>query len=129
VVWFASILVAAQAAFAAYTSWLSLSRPAVFAGMLGLELPGVSGVNEIRSQYGGFFLAMAGVQAGAVAGLVPLVTGLIVGAMTFGGLAVGRVWSCLQDGGARRYTPTIRALLVIDPLAFLLSAAALAAIY
>jgi hypothetical protein len=123
--WFAPTLLAIEAGFALYTSWLSLSRPAAFAGMLGLELPGDSGVNEIRSQYGGFFLAMALVQGAALAGTLPLSTGLVVGAMTFGGLAFGRIWSCLQHHGTSRYTPTIRALVLLDPLGFLLSAAAL----
>lgn len=123
--WFATALLVIEAGFAAYTSWLSFSRPAAFAGMLGLELPGSSGVNEIRSQYGGFFLAMALVQAAALAGMLPLATGLVVGTMTFGGLALGRIWSCLQDRGTGRYTPTIRALVLLDPLGFLLSAAAL----
>lgn len=126
--WLATALLAVEAAFAAYTSWLGLSRPAALAGMLGLELVGEAGVNEVRSQYGGFFLAMALVQAAAVAGLVPLAAGLLVGATTFGGIALGRVWSCLRDGGAGRYTPTIRALVFIDPLGFALSAAALWAI-
>jgi hypothetical protein len=127
-IWFAWIVLAVEAAFAAYTSWLSLSRPAAFAGMLGLELPGVSGANEIRSQYGGFFLAMALVQAAALGGVLPLSAGLIVGATTFGGLAIGRLWSWLRDGDSSRYTPTIRALLFVDPLGFLLSAAALWAV-
>lgn len=125
---FATIVVAVQAAFALYTSWLSLSRPVAFAGMLGLELSGPSGLNEIRSQYGGFFMAMAATQAAALVGFVPLATGLVVGAMTFGGLAAGRLWSCFRDGGASRYTPTVRALVLVDPLAFLLSVAALWAI-
>ena len=125
---FAIGLLAVQAGFALFTSWLSLSRPAAFAAMLGLALPDASGVNEVRSQYGGFFLAMAIVQAMALAGTVTLETGLIVGAMTFGGLALGRLWSVLRDREFAAYTPTIRLLIFLDPLGFLLSLAALWAI-
>lgn len=122
---FAIGLLAVQAGFALFTSWLSLSRPAEFAAMLGLALPTPSGVNEIRSQYGGFFLAMALVQLLALAGTLTLETGLVVGAMTFGGLALGRLWSVLRDREFAAYTPTVRLLVVVDPLGFLLSVAAL----
>jgi hypothetical protein len=125
---FATALLVAQALFAAYTAWLSLSRPTAFAGLLGLTLAGASGTNEIRSQYGGFFLAMAVVQGLAVAHVLPLQTGLLVGAMTFGGLAIGRIWSIIADRGVGGYTPTIRLLLLVDPLAFMLSVAVLAAL-
>ena len=125
---FAVAVLVLEAGFAAYTSWLSLSRPVAFAGLLGLELPAASGVNEIRSQYGGFFLAMAVTQALSVVGVLPLETGLVVGAMTFGGLAAGRIWSVIRDGGPRHYTPTVRLLVLLDPLGFLLSAAALWAV-
>ena len=121
---FAIGLIALQACFAAYTSWLSLTRPAHFAGLLGLTLPAVSGVNEIRSQYGGFFLAMAATQALALAGVLPLEAGLLIGATTFGGLAAGRLCSLAVDRGSAAYTPTIRLLVLLDPLAFLLSLAA-----
>src|SRR5215213_4193649 len=91
--------------------------------MLGYELPGSSGINEVRSQYGGFFLAMGVVQFCALGGILPLTTGLIVGIMTFGGLAVGRLVSVLKDG-SEHYTKTVRALVFLDPLGFVLSSAA-----
>jgi hypothetical protein len=125
---FAVGLLGVQAGFALFTSWLSLSRPAAFAAMLGLALPAASGVNEVRSQYGGFFLAMAVVQLLALVGTLTLETGLVVGAMTFGGLAFGRLWSVVSDREFAAYTPTIRLLVVVDPIGFLLSLAALLAL-
>jgi hypothetical protein len=124
----ATALIGIQAAFAAYTGYLGFARPERLATMLGLELQGPSGANEMRSQYGGFFTAMAITQLISVVGTVPLEVGLIVGMMVFGGLSMGRLWSVLSGDALRSYTPTIRSLVFLDPLGFVLSMGAFLAI-
>jgi hypothetical protein len=107
------------------TSWSSFSDPRKFGERLGLALPGADGLNEVRAQYGGFFLAVAVCGAVALAGLIPRGTALVVNATVFGGLIAGRIVSLFLDGSIKKYGPLIRALFVIDALGF---AAALAAL-
>ncbi|HEV2988493.1 MAG TPA: DUF4345 family protein [Candidatus Angelobacter sp.] len=103
------------------TSWSSFSNPKQFGERLGFTLPGADGHNEIRAQYGGFFLAAAVCGIFALTGWLPRATGFVVNATIFGGLIAGRVVSLFLDGGIRKYSPLIRALFVIDALGFALS--------
>ena len=103
------------------TSWGSFSNPKQFGERLGFGLPGADGLNEIRAQYGGFFLAAAVCGALAVVGWIPRRTAFVVNITIFGGLIFGRLVSLLLDGGIGKYGPLIRALFVIDALGLVLS--------
>lgn len=111
--------------FFALTGGSSLSAPAKFAGRLGYSLRARDGFNEIRAQYGGFFLAACAANLLAVFGRVPRSAALFVDLIVFGGLIAGRLMSLGFDGGLRAYGPVIHALYFIDAAGFLLSIAAL----
>jgi hypothetical protein len=53
----------ASGLFCLFTSWSSFVDPAGFGRRLGLVAGGADGLNEVRAQYGGFFLAVAAVDA------------------------------------------------------------------
>lgn len=118
---FGTAVLGITALFFLSTSWSSFSNPKQFAERLGFALPGADGFNEIRAQYGGFFLAAAVCGVLALAGRIPRSTAFIVNATIFGGLIAGRIVSLFLDGGIRKYGPLIRALFVIDALGFALS--------
>jgi hypothetical protein len=122
---FASIVLSVGAAFFILTSLSALARPTQFAGLLGLTLPGADGVNEVRAQYGGFFLIAGLAVAAALAGQVPRDWGLVILAVTFGGLIAGRLMALLAEHSFARYGTMIRALFLIDSCGFLVSIAAL----
>ncbi len=112
--------------FCLLTAASSFAAPGRFGRRLGLTADGASGLNEIRAQYGGFFLAVAAVGALALAGVVPHLPALVVNAVVFGGLIAGRLVSLALDGGFGGYGQTIRALFVIDSVGFAAAAVALA---
>jgi len=118
---FGTAVLSVIALFFLSTSWGSFSNPKQFGERLGFTLPGADGFNEIRSQYGGFFLAAAVCGALALAGQIPRSTAFVVNITIFGGLIAGRLVSLLLDGGIRKYGPLIHALFVIDALGFALS--------
>ena len=122
-----TIVLAAASLFSLATSASSFRAPRRFGERLGFILPGADGVNEVRAQYGGFFLAVALAGGAALAGLIPRQAGLVVLATVFGGLILGRLVSLALDGNARAYGPTIRALFVVDALGLAASLAAYAA--
>src|ERR1700687_5414538 len=112
--------------FSVITGFVALVRPLVLAETLGLSLNGASGMNEMRAQYGGFFL-MAGLLAiAAVGGLIPRPWALALMVVVFGGLIFGRLISLVIDGGFKQYRGAIPALFVIDFCGFSVSLIALA---
>jgi hypothetical protein len=113
--------------FALATSVNSFLIPRQFAQLLGLAITGADGINEVRAQYGGFFLAVAASGTAALSGVIAPQAGLIVMATVFGGLIFGRLVSLTLDGGMKGYGATIRALFVIDSIGLAAALAALAA--
>lgn len=111
---FATILFAIETLFCTFTAVYSATLPTKFAATLGLGTIGSAGINEVRAQYAGFFAAVALVLGAAMIGKLATPTGLLVGAMVFGGLIAGRLAATLINGGVAGYTPTLKALLVID---------------
>jgi hypothetical protein len=109
---------AVTALFFLYTAWSSATAPAHFAARLGLSLTGPGGVNEIRSQYAGFFLAAALLCVLAILSIVPGTSALTALLVIFGGLALGRVASLILNGGLDGFGPVIAALQVIDIAGF-----------
>jgi hypothetical protein len=59
------------AVFAVLTSTVSMVAPERFAKPLGFVLSGPDGHNELRAQYGGFFLAVAVASVLALVGKIP----------------------------------------------------------
>ena len=92
---------------------------------LGLSIINAGGRNEIMAQYTCLFLAMAAVCAAALVGAVPRQAALIVLAVIFGGLLVGRLVSLPLNGGIAGYSRTIVSLYAIDAVGLALTAAAL----
>ena len=92
-----------------------------FSERLGLVVGGLDGLNEIRAQYGGLFIAAALVNGSALLDVLPRQASFIVNAVVFGGLITGRIASFAIDGSMNGYGGTIRALFIIDALGFALS--------
>jgi hypothetical protein len=103
---------------------MSFRFPRQFGERLGFAIGGLDGLNEIRAQYGGFFLAAALVNGLALLGALPRQSSFVVNAVVFGGLITGRIVSLAVDGGMDKYGGTIRALVFIDAVGFALSIAA-----
>jgi hypothetical protein len=118
---FAALFLAAAALFFAVTSLSSGLAPERFAGRLGLAIANPGGVNEIRAQYAGFFLAGAIVCLGALLGWAPRSSAFLFVAATFGGLIAGRLGSLALNGGVGGFPPTILVLYGIDATGFVLS--------
>lgn len=101
-----SILIAARA----------LLAPAALSAALGYGVPGADALNEIRAQYGGFFLAIAIACGLGVFRVIPTQSALVVLIVTFGGILAGRLIDLAISGGFTSYGPTIRALFVVDAI-------------
>ena len=104
--------------------WAGL-RPASFAQSLGLSIANSGGVNEVRAQYAGFFLACAVVCIAALRGAVPRASAFLLLVAVFAGLICGRVVSLALNRGVSGYPVMIVALYGIDSVGLVLSAMAL----
>jgi hypothetical protein len=124
---FGTLVLTIATLFCLATTWSSGRAPGRFAERLGLALANPGGVNEIRAQYAGFFLAVAAMCAASLAGALPRLTAFVLLAVVFGGLIAGRLVSLALDRGVAGYGPTIRALYAIDAIGFALAVAAIAA--
>ncbi len=114
-----------QIAFFIFTSAYSFARPASFGAMLGLRLDGAAGVNEIRAQYGGFFLAVATAQTAALTGMISYQSALLLAIVVFGGLIFGRIVALIINRSMAGYSSSIRGLYLIDTVGFVSSTIAL----
>jgi hypothetical protein len=121
-----TLLLGVSTAFCLFTAVLSFASPVSFGGRLGLTVAGVDGLNEVRAQYGGFFLAVAVLGGLSLAGVVTRKVALTVNVVVFGGLIAGRLVSLALDTGVSGYGETIRALFFIDSMGFATAATALA---
>ncbi len=122
---FGTVVLAVGGLFFLLTTWSSASAPGQFAARLGLAITDAGGLNEIRAQYAGFFLAAALACGAALSGWLPRQAALLMMIVIFGGLIGGRLVSLALDGGISGYGPTIRALYIIDAVGLGLSVAAL----
>jgi len=122
---FVTMVLALAVLLGLLTAWSSGAAPAKFAEDLGLSIINAGGRNEIMAQYTCLFLAMAAVCAAALVGAVPRQAALIVLAVIFGGLLVGRLVSLPLNGGIAGYSRTIVSLYAIDAVGLALTAAAL----
>lgn len=112
--------------FGILTSLFASLRPSEFASRLGLAIANSGGINEIRAQYAGFFLAVAVVCMASLFGAVPRPSAFIVLIVVFAGLVSGRLVSVALNHGTSGYPPAILALIAFDSFGLLLSLSALA---
>jgi hypothetical protein len=61
---FGTFVLALASVFGILTAWLAATRPGNFAARLGLAISNAGGINEVRAQYAGFFLAVSLSPAG-----------------------------------------------------------------
>ncbi len=93
----------------------ALLSPEAMMNSLDISLNSMSAINEIRGQYGGFFLAFTIVLSLSLIGRLSVRLGLIVFLMTVGGVLIGRLFSLMLDGLAfSNYTPAIQVFFLID---------------
>lgn len=123
---FGSFVLLFMSFFGILTSLLAALRPSDFASRLGLAIANPGGINEIRAQYAGFFLAVSVVCIASLFGAVPRPSAFVVLIVVFAGLISGRLVSLALNHGTAGYSPTILALVFFDSLGLLLSLAALA---
>ena len=122
---FGAAVLAINVLFCLFTVWSSATAPESFAARLGLGIINAGGVNEVRAQYSGFFLAVAVVCTASLLGLVPRQTSFVVMGAVYGGLLAGRLASLALNAGVTGYSPTILALYVIDAIGLALAVASL----
>ncbi|HEX9468828.1 MAG TPA: hypothetical protein VF957_04755 [Bradyrhizobium sp.] len=120
---FGTAVLVSNILFFLLTTWSSATAPESFAAKLGLGIVNTGGINEIRAQYSGFFLAAALVCAASLFGLLSRQTSFVVLGAVFGGLLAGRLVSLALNAGVAGYGPTILALYVIDAIGLTLAVA------
>jgi uncharacterized membrane-anchored protein YitT (DUF2179 family) len=107
--------------FCLLTVWQSGSNPEDFASKIGFSILNAGGLNEVRAQYAGFFLATALVCLASLLGWIPRQTSFLLLGTIFGGLLAGRLASLALNGGVSGYGPTILALYVVDAVGLALA--------
>jgi Domain of unknown function (DUF4345) len=122
---FSMIYLAVTAIFFAGSGVYALSKPLSFAAALDLSTLRAGGVNEVRAQYGGFFLVLGVTCALAMLGIVDRRFGLGAAAITLGGVAGGRWLGLIVDRGVVGYGAGIRSLFLVDSAGCALAVAAL----
>ena len=122
---FGNFVLVAVGLFFLYTAWSSGTAPRQFAELLGLNIVNADGLNEIRAQYGGFFLAAAGICAASLIGAIPRQIAYTVIAVTSGGCITGRLVSLVLNGGFDGYSPIMLGIYFIDSTVFISSIVAL----
>jgi NADH:ubiquinone oxidoreductase subunit 6 (subunit J) len=122
---FGTFVLTLASLFGIVTAWLAAMRPGNFAARLGLAISNAGGINEVRAQYAGFFLAVSLVCIATLFGGLSRQTAFIVLIVVFAGLISGRLVSLVLNHGTSGYPPTILALYAIDSVGLLLSLIAL----
>lgn len=122
---FGTFVLTLASLFGILTAWLAAMRPGNFAARLGLAISNAGGINEVRAQYAGFFLAVSLVCMATLFGGLSRQTAFIVLIVVFAGLISGRLVSLVLNHGTSGYPPTILALYAIDSIGLLLSLIAL----
>lgn len=122
---FGTFVLAMAVFFGVLTALWAGLRPANFAQSLGLAVANAGGVNEVRAQYAGFFLACAVVCVAALGGAVSRSSAFVLLVAVFAGLIGGRLVSLALNHGMSGYPAMIVALYGIDSVGLALSAIAL----
>lgn len=122
---FGTFVLASASLFGILTAWLAATQPGNFAARLGLAISNAGGINEVRAQYAGFFLAVSLVCIATLFGGLSRQSAFLVLIVVFAGLISGRLVSLVLNHGTSGYPPTILALYAIDSIGLLLSLIAL----
>ena len=122
---FSTIYLALTGLFFFGSGAYAVARPRKFADALDLTTLRAGGLNEIRAQYGGFFMVLGLACALAALGIVDRRFGLGVAAITFGGVIAGRLLGLAIDRGFAGYGRAIRGLFFADATGCALAVAAL----
>jgi hypothetical protein len=122
---FSTAVLVVNILFCLLTVWTSATAPESFAAQLGLAIVNPGGLNEVRAQYSGFFLAVAVVCAASLCGLLSRRTSFVMMCAVYGGLLAGRLISLALNAGLAGYGRTIVALYVIDAIGVALAVASL----
>src|ERR1700719_1298172 len=78
--------------FCLFTAWRSGAEPEGFGAKLGFGIVNAGGLNEVRAQYSGFFLAVAAVCIASLCGLLSRQTSFVVMVAVYGGPLAGRLF-------------------------------------
>jgi len=111
---FSTVYLAVTGFFFAASGLFALARPTQFAAALDLAMARAGGLNEVRAQYGGFFLVLGSTCVAASLGMTDRRFGLGVAAVTFGGVIAGRLSGLIVDRSFAGYGAGIRALFLVD---------------
>jgi hypothetical protein len=122
---FSTIYLALAALFFVGSGVLALARPQQFAATLDLTSLRAGGLNEVRAQYGGFFVALGLACGLAMLGILQRRFGLGAAALTFGGVIAGRLAGLLADRSLAGYGRGVRNLFLVDAAGCALAVAAL----
>ena len=122
---FGTFVLAISAFFGIVTAWLAATQPGNFAARLGLAIANAGGINEVRAQYAGFFLAVSVVCAASLLGRVSRHAAFVLLVVIFAGLICGRIVSLALNHGITGYPPAIVALYAIDSFGLIVSLIAL----
>ncbi|MGA7809679.1 hypothetical protein [Bradyrhizobium sp.] len=122
---FGTAVLVVNVLFCLSTAWTSATAPDSFAGRLGLAIVDPGGLNEVRAQYSGFFLAIGAVCLASLCGLLTRQTSFVIMFAVYGGLLAGRLVSLVLNGGTAGYGPTILALYAVDTVGLVLAVASL----
>lgn len=122
---FGTFVLVITSLFTILTGWLAATQPRRFAGRLGLCISNAGGLNEVRAQYAGFYLAVSCLCIASLVGGTSRHNVFIALITVFAGLISGRVLSLVLNRGISDYPPTIVALYAIDAVGLLLSVTAL----
>ena len=115
---FSTAVLVVNILFCLLTVWTSATAPESFAAQLGLAIVNPGGLNEVRAQYSGFFLAVAVVCTASLCGVLSRRTSFVMMCAVYGSLAL--------NAGLAGYGRTIVALYVIDAIGLALAVASLA---
>lgn len=101
---------------AGYIALRALTAPEGLLAGTGIAVSNADGRNEIRAQYGGFYLAVAAALLLSLFGRLPVSFGLGVLLLAVGGVLVGRLASIVIEGPAvfASYSAAIKTYLAFD---------------
>ncbi len=115
---FRQFVLLVSAALAGYISYNALNSPGDVLAEFDILALTADARNEIRAQYGGFFLVVALTLLASLFNLLKARTGLFIILITAGGVLTGRLLSLYFEGIEvwDSYSQTVQAFFLIDGL-------------
>ncbi|MEO1330001.1 MAG: DUF4345 domain-containing protein [Pseudomonadota bacterium] len=126
---FQRIVLTLSAAIAVWIGVKGMTEPQQFLAAMEIEVGTPGARNEIRGQYGGYFIALGLLWLAGAAGLIRTSTALVSLLVLYGGVLSGRAASLAIDGAEAfaAYPGILQRAHALDAVGFLLTSAALAA--